>query len=103
LVSENLDSNIYKEDINRLLMSFKIHTLGRLFVRYRLCASDTSLCSVVQEKMNFILPEESPRQITFEQLEQVNSGFERLLEMDAIDSVSNRTHNAIYFMYGAYF
>lgn len=23
--------------------------------------------------------------------------------MDAIDSVSNRTHNAIYFMYGAYF
>jgi hypothetical protein len=53
--------------------------------------------------MNFILPVKSPRQVTFGQLEQVNAGFERLLEMDAIDSVSNRTHNAIYFMYGAYF
>ena len=53
--------------------------------------------------MNFVLPEKSPREISLEQLNQVNIGFERLQEMDAIDSVSNRTHNAIYFMYGAYF
>jgi hypothetical protein len=103
LVSENPETNTYKKDINRLLLSFKIHTLGRLFIKYRLCAAEASLSSVIQEKMNFILPEKSPRQITFDRLEQVKSGFERLLEMDSVDSVSNRTHNAIYFMYGAYF
>jgi hypothetical protein len=102
-VADNPDLNVYKQDINRLLLSFKIHTLGRLFIKYRLCTDDTSLCSVVVEKMNFILPGRSRRQISFEQLKQVNVGFERLLEMDAIQSVSNRTQNAIYFMYGAYF
>lgn len=103
LVAENPDLNTYEEDINRLLLSFKIHTLARLFIKYRLCADDTSLCRVISERMNYILAEKSPRQISVEQLEQVNTGFERLQEMDAIDSVSSRTHNAIYFMYGAYF
>ena len=103
LVAENPDLTTYKEDINRLLLSFKIHTLARLFIKYRLCADDTSLCSVIAERMNYVLAEKSPREITVEQLERVNTGFERLQEMDAIDSVSNRTHNAIYFMYGAYF
>jgi hypothetical protein len=103
LVAENPDRQSYAQDINRLLLSFKIHTLGRLFIKYRLCADDPSLCSVILEKMNFVLPEKSPREISLEQLNQVNIGFERLQEMDAIDSVSNRTHNAIYFMYGAYF
>jgi hypothetical protein len=103
LVAENPDRNTYTQDINRLLLSFKIHTLGKLFIKYRLCVDDPSLCRVIQERMNFILREKSPRTISLEQLNQVNIGFERLQEMDAIDSVSNRTHNAIYFMYGAYF
>jgi hypothetical protein len=103
LVAENPDLETYKQDINRLLLSFKIHTLGRLFIKYRLCVDDTSLSAVILERMNFILQEKSPRQISFEQLERVNLGFEKLQEMDAVNSVSNRTHNAIYFMYGAYF
>lgn len=103
LVAENPDLKAYAEDINRLLLSFKIHTLGRLFIKYRLCTDDPSLCRVILERMNFVLPEKSPREISLEQLKQINIGFERLQEMDAISSVSNRTHNAIYFMYGAYF
>jgi hypothetical protein len=103
LVAENPDPKVYKQDINLLLLSFKIHTLARLFIKYRLCAVDTSLCSVITEKMNYILPDKSHRQVSFEQLKQVNVGFERLQEMDGINSVSNRTHNAIYFMYAAYF
>jgi len=103
LVADNPDLTVYKQDINLLLLSFKIHTLGRLFIKYRLCPADISLCSVVVEKMNFILQEKSRRQVSYEQLELVNVGFQRLQEMDAIDSVSNRPHNAIYFMYGAYF
>jgi len=103
LVATDPDLTTYQEDVNRLLLSFKIHTLGRLFIKYRLCVDDTSLCSVILETMKFILAEKSPLAISFEQLNQVNIGFERLQEMDAIDGVSNRTHNAIYFMYGAYF
>jgi len=103
LVAENPDLATYKEDVNRLLLSFKIHTLARLFIKYRLCGDDLSLCNVITEKMSHILKAKSPREISTEQLTLVNTGFERLQEMDAIDSVSNRTHNAIYFMYGAYF
>jgi hypothetical protein len=103
LVAEDANLATYKEDINRLLLSFKIHTLGRLFIKYRLCAIDFSLCSVIKDTMTYVLPEKSPRQISVEQLKQVNIGFLRLREMDAIEAVSNRTHNAIYFMYGAYF
>src|SRR5216684_2568961 len=61
LVAEDPDLNVYKQDVNRLLLSFKIHTIGRLFIKYRLCADDTSLCSVILEKMNFILPTKSRR------------------------------------------
>jgi len=103
LVANNPDLRTYKEDVNRLLLSFKIHTLGRFFIKYRLCVEDPSLSSVITEKMNYILPDKSSREVTLAQLEQVNSGFERLQEMDSVQSVSNRTHNAIYFMYGAYF
>lgn len=103
LVAENPNLTTYREDINRLLLSFKIHTLARLFVKYRVCADDMSLSTVITERMTHVLAGKSPREITAEQLEHVNTGFERLQEMDAIHSVSNRTHNAIYFMYGAYF
>jgi hypothetical protein len=48
LVAENPDLNTYTQDINRLLLSFKIHTLGRLFIKYRLCVDDASLCGNVR-------------------------------------------------------
>lgn len=103
IVADDTDLGKYREGVNRLLLSFKIHTLGRLFIKYRLCAENTSLSSVINEKMNYILADKSGREVTLEQLKQVNVGFGRLQEMDSIESVSNRTHNAIYFMYGAYF
>lgn len=103
LVAEDPDRTVYKEDINRLLLSFKIHTLGRLFIKYRLCVSDASLSSIVTQRMTHILAEKNPKTVSLAQLGQVNAGFERLQEMDAINGVSNRTHNAIFFMYGAYF
>jgi Apea-like HEPN len=103
LVAEDPDPAVYKEDINRLLLSFKIHTLARLFIKYRLCTTDASLCSIINQRMTFVLPEKSPRTVSFRQLEEVNVGCERLQEMAAVNDVSNRTHNAIFFMYGAYF
>jgi hypothetical protein len=103
IVANDPDLGKYSEDVNRLLTSFKIYTLGRLFIKYRLCADNPSLCRIINEKMSYILGEKSRREVTLEQLHQVNVGFERLQEMDSITSASNRTHNAIYFMYGAYF
>jgi hypothetical protein len=103
LVAEDVDPAVYKEDINRLLLSFKIHTLGRLFIKYRLCATDPSLCSMIEQRMTYVLAEKSSRMVSLRQLEEVNVGFERLQEMDAVNGVSNRTHNAIFFMYSAYF
>jgi hypothetical protein len=97
LVAEDPDRTVYKEDINRLLLSFKIHTLGRLFIKYRLCVSDASLSSIVTQRMTHILAEKNPKTVSLAQLGQVNVGFERLQEMDAINGVSNRTHNAIFF------
>ncbi len=102
LIAENPDPKVYKEQINLLLLSFKIHTLGRPFIKYRLCREDVSVCSIIEERMNFILPDKSPRQIGFDQLKLVDMGFQRLLEMYSAENISKRTHNAIYFMYGAY-
>src|SRR5262249_42319522 len=34
LVAADADPEVYKGDINLLLLSFKIHTLGRLFIKY---------------------------------------------------------------------
>ena len=103
-VAEDPDLTTYQEDVNRLLLSFKIHTSWEGSSSSIGSAWMTHLsATVILETMNFILAEKSPLAISFEQLNQVNVGFERLQEMDAIDGVSNRTHNAIYFMYGAYF
>lgn len=103
LVAENPDLKAYQEQINLLLLSFKIHTLGRPFIKYRLCREDISVCSSIEERMSFILPQKSPRQIGLDQLKLVDLGFQRLLEMYSAENTSKRTHNAIYFMYGAYF
>jgi hypothetical protein len=103
LVAEDPDLAVFKADINRLLLSFKIHTLGRLFIKYRLCATNATLCSMINQRMTYVLAEKSSRIVNLGQLEEVNAGFERLQEMDAINGVSNRTHNAIFFMYSAYF
>ena len=97
LVAQNADR--YKSEINILLLSFKIYKLARLFIKYRLCKEDPNLCSKLNNPMQYILPEKSPRQITLNDLKIVDKGFLNLLEMDTI---SNRTQNAIYFFHRAF-
>jgi hypothetical protein len=103
LVAEDGDAPLYKEDINRLLLSFKIHTLGKLFIKYRLCGTNQNLCKIIDQRMTYVRREKSPCKISLSQLSEVNVGFERLQEMDALKGASNRTHNAIFFLYCAYF
>jgi len=96
LVAQDPDTDKYKQEVNILLLSFKIYKLSRLFIKYRLCKDNPENCSTITETMKLVLPEESNGLITFEDLKIVNEGF---LNLSRMDTVSYRTHNAIYFMY----
>ncbi|MBI3584542.1 MAG: hypothetical protein HY096_11440 [Nitrospinae bacterium] len=100
LIANNPDLNKYKEEINLLLLAFKIYKLSRLFLVYRLCKDDTNICKRISETMQSILPEKSYSPITFADLKIIDKGFSNLLKMN---SISNRTHNALYFLYLGFF
>ena len=44
LVAEVEDPERYKEEVNILLLSFRIYKLARVFIKYRLCKEDTRFC-----------------------------------------------------------
>lgn len=96
LVAEDPDVKKYKQEVNILLLSFKIYKLAPLFIKYRLCKEDDSLCSRLNDTMQYVLREKSNRVITWNDLEVINNGFSNLLKMHPI---SNRTQNALYFLY----
>ena len=100
LIADNPDLNKYKEEINLLLIAFKIYKLSRLHIVYRLCRDNDNLCARINETMCSILPEKSYSPITFDDLKIIDKGFSNLLKMDLI---SNRTHNALYFLYLGFF
>ena len=96
LVAEDPDIKKYKQEVNILLLSFKIYKLAPLFIKYRLCKEDDSLCFRLNDTMQYVLREKSSRLITRDDLEVINNGFSNLLEMHPI---SNRTQNSLYFLY----
>jgi len=96
LVAEVPDVKKYVQDVNILLLSFKIYKSARLFIKYRLCKENYSLCTRLCDTMRPILPKESCLLITRNDLNIINEGFKNLLCMEAI---SDRTHNAGYFLY----
>ncbi|MBW8003201.1 MAG: hypothetical protein FVQ80_14470 [Planctomycetes bacterium] len=96
LVAEAENLEHYKEEINRILLSFKIYKLARVFIKYRLCKEDIKCCSILNDYLHIVMPDESNRVIALNDLDVIDKGFSKLLQMDTI---SNRTHNAIYFMY----
>lgn len=100
LTAHNPDLNKYEEELNLLLIAFKIYKRSRLFLAYRLCKDDTNHCARIFERMQSIKPEKSYSPITFDDLKIIDEGFLNLLKMDKI---SNRTHNALYFLYLGFF
>ena len=96
LVAQDPHTNKYKQEVNILLLSFKIYKLTPLFVKYRVCKEDESLCSILNDTMQYVLREKSNRLITRDDLEVIDNGFSNLLQMHPI---SNRTQNALYFLY----
>lgn len=96
LVAEAENLKHYKEEVNILLLSFRIFKLARVFIKYRLCKEDVDRCSRLNDCLRLVMPNECNRIITLNDLNIINKGYSNLLQMDTI---SNRTHNAIYFMY----
>ena len=99
LVAENPDLGKGKEEINVLLLSFKICKQSPLFIKYYLCKENTNECKRLCETMHYITPPQNEF-ITYTDLEIINTRFSNLLEMS---NISNRTHNAIYFMIRGFF
>ena len=96
LVAQDPDTNKYKQEVNILLLSFKIYKLSTLFIKYHLCKEDETICSILNDTMQFVLREKSSIIISRNDLEVINNGFSNLLQMHTI---SNRTQNALYFLY----
>ncbi len=96
IVAESPDVEKYKQEVNILLLSFKIYRLAPLFIKYRLCKEDETLCSILYDTMQYVLREKSCPIIASKDLAVINSGFSNLLQMRTI---SNRTQNALYFLY----
>jgi len=101
LVAENTDlknaPELYKAEVARLLLSFKICKLTHLFIKYRLCKDNIHVCARLGEEMHYISPAVEP--ITCADLRVINNRFVSLSEME---TVSNRTYNAMYFIYRGY-
>ena len=96
IVAEAEDLERYKQEVNILLLSFKIYKLSRVYIKYRLCKESIDCCFRLNDCLRPVMPNENNQIITFDDLNIIDKGFSRLLQMDAI---SDRTHNAIYFMY----
>jgi len=96
LVAQDPDLEKYEQDVNILLLSFRIYKSARVFIKYYLCKEDVSLCRRLCDTMRFILPKESCLTVTPSDLKIINEGFKNLLHMETI---SDRTHNAGYFLY----
>lgn len=96
LVAHDPDLEKYKGEVNLLLLSFRIYRLACVFIKYRLCKEDYCLCTRLNDIMHMVLPKESNRLVSKPDLEIIDRGFAKLLHME---SISNRTHNAVYFIY----
>lgn len=96
IVAENSDVEKYMQEVNILLLSFKIYTLSRLFIKYCLCKENETLCSILNDTMQFVLKDKSSIIISRDNLKAINNGFSNLLQMH---NISNRTQNALYFLY----
>ena len=96
LVAEDPDLKKYREEINILLLAFRIFKMARVFIKYRSCKEDDSYCTRLNDYLHIVMPNKSNGIITLNDLNVINKGFSKLLQMKPI---SDRTRNAIYFMY----
>lgn len=101
LIYNSLDIRGYEQEVNTLLMAFKIFCEKRPpFIKYRLCSENSSLCKRLCETMtcNYSHPR-TGKPFNSVDLAHIKEGFLSIIEMDKI---SRRTRNSLYFLYRAW-
>ena len=89
----------YKEEINILLLAFRIAKKCRAFIKYRLSPNCKKKISRLNETAQFTLKDDTTKAIEGGDLERINEIFKKLLEMKTI---SFRNYNAVLFLFKAY-
>jgi hypothetical protein len=91
----------YRIKCNLLLLSFRIFSEGKPpYIKYRLCQKDDRKCSRLSSPMAYIHEfEKNSLEYSDADLSLIDHGFVNLTKMDKI---SNRCHNALYFLFLAY-
>lgn len=90
----------YKSQSNLALIAFRVFSMKHPpFIKYRLCVESEENTRINQSMTyNYAFPREH-KPYTVEDLEGIRLAFGHLQTMDAL---SNRTHNAIYFLFRAF-
>lgn len=88
----------YEEEINLLVMAFRIVTRCNVFAKYILCSSEISKNRRINEVITYII-EDNCAIVNYSELTNIDKIFSRILEMK---ETSDRTQNALYFLYRAF-
>jgi hypothetical protein len=101
IIFEDDETAGYKILVNLLLLSFRLLSKGKPpFIKYRLCKDDIKECYRLTSTMTYIHEFENKRlPYNNESLKSIDQGFKALEEMHGI---SNRCHNALYFLFLAF-
>lgn len=99
IVVDNAESRNYKEEVNILLLAFRIAKKSRAFIKYRLSPNCKKRISRLCDTIQFTLRDDTTRVIEKLDLDRINEIFIKLIEMKEI---SPRTYNALFFLFKAY-
>lgn len=92
----------YRIQVNMLLLAMRIQKRKTPFIKFRICAEDDRHCGMMGDIYGPVKPQDASAMpceshlFSESDLRWVDTATTRLMEMD---QVSNRTHNALYFLY----
>lgn len=96
IIADRTESDNYIDDINLLLIAFRIYSVAVPFIKYRVCKENHSLARRLCDKYETVFRKKELPCLAVEDLEKVNKGFKELLEMY---NVGSRAKNALYFAF----
>lgn len=94
LVATN-PSDYFKSEVNMLLISLRIYAKSNAFIKWRFCEEDSRYSTCLNDRFRNLLSQ-ADSDVTEETLYVVKNRFLEIMEMY---SVSDRTKNALYFIW----
>lgn len=99
IVVDNAENCNYKEEVNILLLAFRLAKKCRAFIKYRLSLNCKKRISRLCDTIQFTLKNDTTKVIEKSDMDRINKIFNKLIEMRG---VSPRTYNAVHFLFKAY-